>query len=68
MKHPFLFRTSLITALVSAVCCFTPLLVIVLGALGLAASLVWVDYIFLPALIISLFTLGYLLWKRAYVK
>ncbi|SET24642.1 mercury resistance system transport protein MerF [Oceanicella actignis] len=35
---------------VAALCCFTPLLVVALGALGLSAALGWLDYVLLPAL------------------
>jgi mercuric ion transport protein len=35
---------------VAAVCCFTPALVVLLGAVGLSAWLVWLDYLLLPAL------------------
>ena len=37
---------------VTAVCCFTPVLVILLGALGLSAWLAWLDYLLLPALVL----------------
>ncbi|HSS64260.1 MAG TPA: mercury resistance system transport protein MerF [Gammaproteobacteria bacterium] len=35
---------------ISAICCFTPALVILLGGLGLSAWLAWLDYILLPVL------------------
>ncbi len=35
---------------VTAVCCFTPALVILLGGLGVSAWLAWLDYILLPLL------------------
>ena len=37
----------------SAVCCFTPLLVITLGVLGLGAWVAWLDFVLLPALLLS---------------
>lgn len=37
-----------------AVCCFTPLLVIVLGAVGLSSWLGWLDYVLLPGLALFL--------------
>jgi mercuric ion transport protein len=33
-----------------AVCCFTPALVLLLGALGLSSWLGWIDYVLLPGL------------------
>ena len=35
---------------ISAVCCFTPALVVLLGAVGLSAWLAWLDFVLLPAL------------------
>ena len=36
--------------IVVALCCFTPLLVVLLGAVGLSAWLGWLDYVLFPAL------------------
>lgn len=36
---------------VTAVCCFTPALVILLGSFGLSAWLAWLDYVLLPMLV-----------------
>ncbi|MDH3317084.1 MAG: mercury resistance system transport protein MerF [Gammaproteobacteria bacterium] len=36
---------------VTAVCCFTPALVILLGGFGLSAWLAWLDYVLLPMLV-----------------
>lgn len=36
---------------VTAVCCFTPALMILLGGLGLSAWLAWLDYVLLPLLV-----------------
>lgn len=33
------------------VCCFTPALVLLLGAVGLSAWLGWLDYVLLPAML-----------------
>ncbi len=35
---------------VAVLCCFTPILVVLLGALGLSAALGWLDYVLFPAL------------------
>ncbi len=45
-----LFTTGLIGTVVAALCCFTPLLVTLLGAVGLSAIIGWLDYVLLPAL------------------
>ena len=44
-----LFGIGVVGSLLAAVCCATPLLAIVLGALGLSAWLGWSDYILMPA-------------------
>jgi len=47
-----LVRTGLIGAAVAAVCCFTPVLVLLLGVVGLSAWLAWLDYVLLPMLVL----------------
>jgi mercuric ion transport protein len=49
-----LFGIGVAGSLLAAVCCATPLLAIVLGALGLSAWLGWSDYIVMPALLVFL--------------
>ncbi len=36
--------------MIAAICCFTPALVFILGAVGLSALVGWLDYALLPAL------------------
>lgn len=54
MKDRNVLKTGAIGAAVTALCCFTPLLVIVLGTVGLSAWLAWLDYVLLPALVVFL--------------
>jgi len=49
---------------IAAICCFTPVLVIALSAVGLSAWLGWLDYVLLPALAVFLGLTGYGLWLR----
>jgi mercuric ion transport protein len=49
---------------VTALCCFTPALVVALGALGAGAAVGWLDYVLLPALAGFLGLTGYALWQR----
>ena len=44
-----LMATGVGGALVSAVCCLTPVLVILLGAVGLSACVAELDYVLVPA-------------------
>jgi mercuric ion transport protein len=41
-------------SIIAAICCFTPALAILLGAIGLSAWLAWLDLVLLPALIFFL--------------
>ncbi len=45
-------------AVIAAVCCFTPVLAILLPTIGLAAWLAWADYVFLPLLILCIAMAG----------
>ena len=49
-----LLTTGIVGTVIAALCCFTPLLVITLGAVGLSAWLGWLDYVLLPALLLFL--------------
>lgn len=59
MASKTLLRTGIIGSIVAAVCCFTPALVILLGAVGLSAWLAWLDYILLPLLVVFLAVTAY---------
>ena len=63
MKHKTVLKTGAIGSVIVALCCFTPILVIALGAVGLTAWLGWLDYVLLPALAIFLSLTGYGLWR-----
>jgi mercuric ion transport protein len=67
MKDAILMRTGAVGAVIAAVCCATPLLVIALGALGWAGVAAYLDYVLLPALAvcIGLFSYGLYLRRQA---
>lgn len=46
-----LLQLGIIGTIVLALCCFTPILVILLGVVGLAAFTGYLDYVLFPALI-----------------
>ena len=50
---------------IAALCCFTPVLVVLLGAVGLSAALGWIDYVLLPALGIFIAVTLYAVWRRS---
>ena len=51
--------------IIAAVCCFTPVFVILLGAIGLSAWLGWLDYVLLPALALFIGITIYAVVRRA---
>lgn len=64
MTDKTLLKLGLVGTVVAAICCFTPVLVILLGTVGLSAWLGWLDIVLLPVLAIFLVITGYALWKR----
>jgi len=50
MKKSTLLKTGIIGTAIAALCCFTPLLVILFGAVGLAAWVGQLDAVLMPAL------------------
>ncbi len=64
MKDETLIKTGAIGAVIAAVCCATPVLAIALGAVGLSALTGYLDYVLVPALVLSLGVVGYGLYMR----
>ena len=52
-------------AIIAALCCFTPLLVVLLAGAGLSAVSGWLDYALFPLLFFSLAVVAEALWLRA---
>lgn len=50
MNDRKVLATGATGSVIAAICCFTPALVLLLGAVGLSAWLGWIDYVLLPAL------------------
>lgn len=64
MKNNRLFTIGLAGSIIAALCCFTPVLVVLFGAVGLSAAVGLIDYIVLPALAGFVFLTIYALLKR----
>ena len=65
MQNPkTLLRVSVIGTLLVALCCFTPILVVLLAAVGLAGLTGYLDYVLLPALVFFIGLTGYALWRK----
>ena len=57
-------RRAVVGTVIAALCCFTPVLVVLLGAVGLSAWLGWLDYVLLPALAFFVALTVYAVWRR----
>ncbi|GGX86416.1 membrane protein [Litchfieldella qijiaojingensis] len=65
MKNPkTLLRIGVIGTVVVALCCFTPILVILLGTVGLAALTGYLDYVLFPALAAFIGLTLYALYRK----
>lgn len=64
MKDATLVKTGVIGSAILALCCFTPVLVVLFGIVGLSAVLGWLDYVLLPALAVFLGLTIYAVWRR----
>ena len=64
MTNDKLLKTGIIGTVVAALCCFTPLLVVIFAGLGISAWLGGVDYVLFPALFGFMGLSAYALWRR----
>jgi mercuric ion transport protein len=64
MSDKGLLKVGIVGTVIAGLCCFTPVLVVLLGAVGLAAAIGWLDLVLLPALVVFLVITGYALWQR----
>ncbi|PKM04114.1 MAG: hypothetical protein CVV16_06320 [Gammaproteobacteria bacterium HGW-Gammaproteobacteria-6] len=65
MQNPkALLQVSVIGTVLVALCCFTPILVILLGTMGLASLTGYLDYVLLPALVFFVGLTCYALWSK----
>ena len=64
MRDRTLITTGIVGAAVAAVCCATPLLVVVFSAVGLTAWLAKADYVLIPTLIPCLALVVFGLYRR----
>ncbi len=59
-----LMITGVIGSVIAALCCFTPVLVVLFGAVGLGAMIGYLDYVLFPALGIFIIVTMYVIIKR----
>lgn len=65
MNDKKLMRRGLIGSVFAAICCFTPLLVLVVAGVGLSAIVGWLDYALFPLLFASMGVVAHALWLQA---
>jgi mercuric ion transport protein len=64
MDDKKMLKTGIFGTALMSLCCFTPTLVILFGAVGLTAVLAYLDYVLLPALGVFILLTLFALWKR----
>lgn len=64
MQNKKLITTGIVGTIIAALCCFTPVLVILFGAIGLAAAVGYLDYVLLPSLAFFVALTFYALWRH----
>jgi mercuric ion transport protein len=64
MNDATLIKTGTAGAIVAAVCCATPILVVAFGAIGLSALTGYLDHVLLPALTLCLGLVGYGVYRQ----
>ena len=64
MENRKLLASGVIGTVIAALCCFTSVLVVVLGVVGLSAAVGYLDYILFPALFIFAGITVYALWRQ----
>ena len=64
MNDNKLIKTGIVGTVIAALCCFTPVLVILVSAIGLSAIIGYLDYVLFPALAFFLLLTIYALWRR----
>ncbi len=67
MRDRTILRAGIIGTVIAALCCFTPVLVVLLGIVGLSVLTGYLDVVLLPALAFFIGLTVYALWRRSEV-
>jgi len=68
MKLRSLLGVGIVGTLIAALCCFTPVLVVLLGVVGLSTLTGYLDYVLFPALAVFILLTFYALWQNQKTK
>lgn len=64
LKNSMLLKLGIGGSIFAVLCCFTPILVVLLGVVGLGALTGYLDYVLMPALVVFVGITIYALQKR----
>ena len=64
MANRTLLGAGIIGTVISALCCFTPVLMIFLTSVGFSAAIGWLDYVLLPALVFFIGLTAYAVFRH----
>lgn len=64
MRTNSLLGIGLVGTVIAALCCFTPILVVMVGAVGLSAITGYLDYVLFPVFGLFVLLTIYALWRR----
>lgn len=65
MSYPIiLLRVGVTGTIITALCCFTPILVVLLGIIGLTSLIGYLDYVLFPALAFFIGLTLYAFWRK----
>lgn len=65
MNDKSLLKVGVIGTIIAALCCFTPVLAILFGVVGLSVIVGYLDYVLLPALAVFVLITIYAVIRRA---
>jgi len=65
MDNKKLFKIGIVGTIITALCCFTPLLVVIFSTLGISSLIGLTDFVLLPALALFIILTVYSFRKKA---
>ena len=64
MNEKSLLKAGIAGTIIAALCCFTPILVVLFGVVGLSALVGYLDVVLFPALFFFILLTIYALWRK----
>ena len=64
MNERTLLGAGLAGTVIAALCCFTPVLIVLASVVGFSAIVGYLDYVLLPALVFFIGLTAYAVWQR----